>query len=74
MVRSVRAYAIPAPGIIEVIHEWCPIHNSHMVREWADLQPEVHFLDWPSKGSDMNPIESLWGIIVSRLGHWPRED
>ncbi|XP_066988204.1 uncharacterized protein [Macrobrachium rosenbergii] len=56
--------AIPAPQTIKVVQDRSPIHTSHRVREWAQLHPEIEFLDWPTKGCDLNPIEHLWGIMV----------
>ena len=64
LLRTVRTMAIPAPQTIKVVQDQTPIHTSHRVREWAQLHPEIEFLDWPTKGCDMNPIENLWGIMV----------
>lgn len=64
LLPTVRVMAIPAPHIIQVVHDRSPIHMSRMVREWIDAHPELHFINWPSKGCDMNPIENLWAIMV----------
>lgn len=66
LLPTVRVMAIPAPHTIYVVHDRSPIHMSRMVREWTDAHPELHFIDWPSKGCDMNPIENLWAIMVQK--------
>lgn len=64
LLPTVRVMAIPAPHTIHIVHDRSPVHMSRMVREWIDVHPECHFIDWPAKGCDMNPIENLWAMMV----------
>ena len=37
-----------------------------IVRRWFDEQHhQIDLLEWPSKGCDLNPIESVWGFLVN---------
>lgn len=60
---SVRTYAIMEPDPIYFVQDRSPIHNSGIVRDWFSRHPEIHLLDWPPKGCDINPIENIWGIM-----------
>lgn len=44
-----------------------PIHTARATLDWLALQPLLIPLQWPTKGCDMNPIENLWGILVTEL-------
>ena len=67
LLRSVRTMALPAPQTIRVVQDKSPIHTSHRVREWARHHPEIEFLNWPSKGCDMNPLK-ICGVSWSENG------
>lgn len=59
-----RNFPFP-PGPVVFIHDRCPIHTARLVQQWLANQQNLHVLDWPSKGCDMNPIENLWGSLVN---------
>ena len=42
------------------------IHVSKYSKKWFSDQT-INLLDWPSKISDLNPIENLWGILVRKV-------
>ena len=43
-------------------HDKHPVHKSHLVNGWArDHNMVLNLL--PSKASDLNPIENLWGWL-----------
>lgn len=55
---------LPHPHPIVLVHDRSPIHTtSNVVREWLTQHPEVHPLDWPPKGCDINPIENMWATM-----------
>ena len=62
LLPSVRA-VLPHPHPIILVHDRSPVHTSNVVREWLTQHREVHSLDWPPKGCDINPIENLWAIM-----------
>lgn len=64
LLPTVRAMAIPAPLPITLVHDNSSIHSSRMVKEWLNGHPEIHIVNWPPKGCDLNPIEHLWAAMV----------
>ncbi|XP_064094409.1 uncharacterized protein LOC135206856 [Macrobrachium nipponense] len=47
---TVRAMAVPAPGVIKLVHDQSPIHNSHVVG--CDLNPIEHL--WAMMVRELN--------------------
>ena len=43
-----------------------PCHTSKAVKRFTE-QCGIEVLPWPSNSPDMNPIETLWGVIKARL-------
>lgn len=35
------------------------------MRWFNEQRHQIDLLDWPSKGCDLNPIESVWGYLVN---------
>lgn len=63
---SLREKNFPFPaGPILFMHDRCPIHTARVVQEWFDGQDNLHLLEWPSKGADMNVIEHVWAQMVN---------
>lgn len=46
---SVGAYSIEDPLLIYMVQ----------VQEWFKHHPEIHLLNWPPEGCDINPTENL---------------
>ena len=65
MLPTVRAMNFPWPERFYFQHDRSPVHTSRIVRTWFEEHPDFDLLYWPPKGCDFNPIENLWGIMVS---------
>jgi hypothetical protein len=68
MVPSVRM--LRPDGKIHFQQGHSTIHDSRVVRERLSLQEDVELIDWPPRGTDMNPIENTWNE-VKRTMHEP---
>ena len=54
----------PQPQIVYFVQDQCPIH---MAKGFMVIQ-------LPPKGSDMNPIENIWGVVSRRMNVDPEWD
>jgi transposase len=41
-------------------------HKSRSTKAWLQ-ERQIHVLEWPALSPDLNPIESLWGIMSKRI-------
>ena len=57
----------PMPQQIYFVQDRCSIHQAAIIQNFLDDQPNFTVITLPAKGSDMNPIENLWGLIVRSL-------
>ena len=56
------------PGaVVHFIQYNSSIHRARMVIEWFQNHPEIELVPWPSKISDLNPIENIWRDIVKDM-------
>lgn len=40
------------------------LQKEKVIHDWFRSHPEIKRIPWPSKSSDLNPIEILWGLMV----------
>ncbi|KZR97444.1 Uncharacterized protein APZ42_007679, partial [Daphnia magna] len=57
----------PAGEPVTFVQDNSTIHNAINTRNWLAQHAQLIALDWPTKGADMNPIENVWGYLVSKL-------
>ena len=53
------------PGPVYFVNDRCPVHQARVVQQWFQEHPRFELLPWPSKGADCNPIENIWGSMVT---------
>lgn len=51
---------------INVIQDNYSLNKEKTLRDWFRSRPEIKTILWPSKCSDLNPMENLWGLMVHR--------
>lgn len=47
-------------------HDNCSVHTANCVRSYLD-ENNVEVLPWAAKSPDMNPLENIWGIMVTKM-------
>ena len=52
-------------------HDNAAIHNASITKKYL-LEQKIRLLDHPACSPDLNPIENLWGLIVTKFyeGGW----
>jgi transposase len=43
----------------------CPIHTARITSYWME-QEGIRVLPWPSRSPDLNPIENILGLMISK--------
>jgi transposase len=43
----------------------CPIHTARIISYWME-QEGIRVLPWPSRSPDLNPIENILGLMISK--------
>ena len=67
----------PIPEEIYFVQDRCPIHQARIIQNLLRDEANLTLITLPPKGSDMNPIENLWGLIVRSLEidpQWTKEE
>ncbi len=54
---------------VKFIQDRSPIHGAHLVRDWFANHLTIQLLPWPPKGANLNPIENVWGDMVSEMNN-----
>ena len=57
----------PEPHRIYFFQDQCPVHKNHRVISYLQSLENFEVINLPPRGSDMNPIEHVWGMMVRRI-------
>ncbi len=49
------------------IHDYFPVHNARVVREWFTTHSQFNVLPLPKMSGDLNPITDVWQLILNEL-------
>ncbi|KAH8042304.1 hypothetical protein HPB51_021388 [Rhipicephalus microplus] len=67
--RELLPYVLNGPfkdGCFVYQHDRSPIHTASSVKSLLEGLG-VRTLEWPPVGADLNPIDSVWGLVKRRL-------
>lgn len=62
---SLRERDFPFPERIIYIHDRTRMHTGRNVRTWFKEQPNLELLEFPSRVSDLNPVENIWANMIN---------
>ena len=57
----------PEPEIIFFVQDQCPVHQANIIKEYLQSLQNFITIQLPPKGSDLNPIENIWGVMARKL-------
>ena len=64
----------PQPQMVYFVQDQCPIHMAKGVKDFFNKEENFMVIQLPPKGSDMNPIENIWGVVSRRMNVDPEWD
>ena len=57
----------PEPTEVVLFQDRCSIHQAGIVQNYLRSLNNFSLITTPAKGSDMNPIEHIWAMMVRRI-------
>ena len=57
----------PEPEVIFFVQDQCPVHQANIIKEYLQSLQNFITIQLPPKGSDLNPIENIWGVMALKL-------